>query len=161
MKSASFTVPPPEYKPSGYDLAWARREDLADRVILAVGAAFSKLAEHKKEIRELWAAFDNLQPGEMIKGCTTKTEFAQQHLHRTPRAIRYMLRGGNTTRSKAPRTRASLVSLLTSKLVRCLRSGGASEPACQELKQAIEKAFAPRPSLWNRVTSRLALAKVA
>ncbi len=136
--------------------------DLADRVIQAVGAAFSKLAEHKKEIAQLWAAFENLQPGETIKGCTTKTDFAHEYLHRTPRAIQYMLRG--TPAKSAPKTAGTLVLMLTSKLVGMLRSSGASEGICQELKGTIERAFArtQRPSLWNRMWKpRPALAKAA
>jgi hypothetical protein len=77
-----------------------RRDALADRVISAVTAAFQKLAEHQDEIRQLWSEFEILKPGETIKGCRTKTEFAEVHLRRNIRAVQYMLKGGNKNRGE-------------------------------------------------------------
>lgn len=56
-----------------------------------VGVA-QKLVELKPYIEELWRRFDN---GDKILGCSTKKEFCEDVLHRSPRAIRYMLAGGN------------------------------------------------------------------
>jgi hypothetical protein len=72
-----------------------KREALADRVIGAVMEAFQKLAEHREAIAQLWDEFERLQPGETIKGCHTKTEFAKVHLRRNIRSVQYMLKGGN------------------------------------------------------------------
>ena len=71
------------------------REKLAQRVIERVTVIAVKLVELQDDIRELWAEFDRLAPGETIAGCATKKEFCERMLHRTPRAIRYMLAGGN------------------------------------------------------------------
>jgi hypothetical protein len=52
-----------------------------------IGVA-QKLVELKPYIEELWRRIDR---GEVILGCSTKKEFCQQVLQRTPRAVRYML----------------------------------------------------------------------
>jgi hypothetical protein len=75
-----------------------RRDALADVVIGAVMEAFQKLADHREDIAQLWSEFAHLQPGETIKGCRTKGEFCDQHLHRNIRSVQYMLRGGNHNR---------------------------------------------------------------
>src|SRR5580704_10605683 len=72
-----------------------RRDALADRVIGGVTAAFQKLAECRADIVGLWSEFDHLKPGETIKGCRTKSEFAEVHLRRNIRSVQYMLKGGN------------------------------------------------------------------
>jgi hypothetical protein len=77
-----------------------RREALADRVTAVITAAFTKLAEHRAEIQELWDEFEKLQPGETIKGCRTKTEFCRTHIGRSLRAVQYMLAGGNHNRGE-------------------------------------------------------------
>jgi hypothetical protein len=128
--------------------------ELADRVIGAFGEAFSKLSEHKREIKQLWVAFENLQPGQSIKGVTTKQEFAIQYLHRTPRAVQLMLKGTNKAKAKAPKSASALVSLLTGKLIGMLRASGAGEAVCADLKSAIDRAFArttEKRSVWARM----------
>jgi hypothetical protein len=74
------------------------RDALADKVIGVFVAAFRKLADHRNEIAALWDEFGKLQPGEMIKGCHTKTEFAEVHLGRNIRSVQYLLTGGNHNR---------------------------------------------------------------
>ena len=56
-----------------------------------------KLVELKPYIEELWRRIDR---GETILGCSSKKEFCHQVLHRTPRAVRYMLEGGNHNRGE-------------------------------------------------------------
>ena len=81
-----------------------RRDALADVVIGAVMEAFQKLADHREDIARLWSEFAHLRPGETIKGCRTKKEFCETRLRRTPRAIQYMLAGGN------PNNRREIIS---------------------------------------------------
>ena len=59
-----------------------------------IGVA-TKLVELKPYVEELWRRIDR---GEVILGCSTKKEFCDQVLQRTPRAVRYMLEGGNHNR---------------------------------------------------------------
>ena len=72
-----------------------RREILARRVIRKVTVLAAKLVDLEADIRQLWREFESLKPGEMILGCRTKKAFCAKFLHRTPRAVRYMLKGGN------------------------------------------------------------------
>lgn len=72
------------------------REALAQKV----AAAFARLADHKDDIQRLWVEFENLQSGETIMGCSTKTEFCEKVLGRSIRAVRYMLDGGNHNRGE-------------------------------------------------------------
>jgi hypothetical protein len=69
------------------------REVLAQRVITAVGSIATKLTELEADIRALWVEFENLPAGETILGCSTKKQFCETKLHRTPRAVRYLLNG--------------------------------------------------------------------
>jgi hypothetical protein len=78
---------PPELTPS------VNREVLAQRIIRAVDSLATKLADLEADIRALWTEFENLPKGETILGCSTKKEFCEKQLHRTPRALRYMLKG--------------------------------------------------------------------
>jgi hypothetical protein len=55
-------------------------------------AVATKLVELKPYVQELWNRFDR---GEVILGCSTRKQFCEQVLQRTPRAVRYMLEGGN------------------------------------------------------------------
>ncbi len=59
-------------------------------------------AELKPYIEELWTRFDALKDGETIAGCTTRKEYCENVLNRTPRAVRYMLHGGNPANSQRP-----------------------------------------------------------
>ncbi len=72
-----------------------RREALANQVIRDIKSLTTKLSALEKSIRALWVEFDNLTGGEAILGCRTKKEFCERKLNRTPRAIQYMLAGGN------------------------------------------------------------------
>jgi hypothetical protein len=78
------------------------REALARRVAEAVETAFAKLSEHKADMEKLWDEFDALKPGEKIMNCESKKEFCETVLHRSYRAVRYMLTGGNP-RNKKPK----------------------------------------------------------
>lgn len=78
----------------------AGREALADKVIEGFSTAFTKLAEYREEIEQLWREFEELKPGELIKGCATKREFAKRHLKRTMRAVQLMLKSGEAKRSE-------------------------------------------------------------
>jgi hypothetical protein len=57
----------------------------------------TKLVGLKPYVEELWTRFDR---GEVILRCSTRKEFCQQVLQRTPRAVRYMLEGGNHKRGE-------------------------------------------------------------
>lgn len=72
-----------------------RREALARRVVQGMKVLSVKLMDLEEDIRALWTEFDNLGDGETIMGCATKREFCIKILDRTPRAVRYMLTGGN------------------------------------------------------------------
>lgn len=63
------------------------RESLAKKV----AAGCNKLADLEDEIRALWKEFDELRPGEKILGCRTKKQFCVLYLHRTLRAVQYLL----------------------------------------------------------------------
>jgi hypothetical protein len=84
------------------------REVLAQRVVTAVGSIAIKLTELEDDIRLLWTEFENLPHGETILGCSTKKEFCETKLHRTPRAVRYMLDGGNAANMQQRRENISL-----------------------------------------------------
>jgi len=71
------------------------REALAGRVVAHFRAVCLKLAEMQKDIQLLWFEFDCLPTGEKIMGCANRKEFCRERLGRTPRAVRYMLKGGN------------------------------------------------------------------
>lgn len=60
--------------------------------VLGVGKA---LADLRPYIEELWTRFDVLEPGQTIRGCRTRKQYCAKVLQRTPRAVRYMLDGGN------------------------------------------------------------------
>jgi hypothetical protein len=80
------------------------QHDLAQKVI----SGCIKLADLEDDIRQLWLQFENLAPNFTIMGCATKKEFCEKHLHRTPRAIQYMLDGGNAANMAQRRENISL-----------------------------------------------------
>jgi hypothetical protein len=69
------------------------REALAQRVVRCIGVVAVKLSALADDIRALWAQFAVLPKGETIHGCATKAEFCKKVLHKTPRAVRYLLNG--------------------------------------------------------------------
>lgn len=71
----------------------SQREELAQRVASAFESAFAKLEERKTDIERLWKEFETLKGGETIMGCRNKTEFCTKVLHRTPRAVQYLVYG--------------------------------------------------------------------
>ena len=73
------------------------REALAKRVVEQVRLVGASLKDLETDIRALWEEFERLQDGETIMGCRTKGEFCDRILGRTPRAVQYMLKGGNPT----------------------------------------------------------------
>ncbi len=74
---------------------YTEAENLARNIISRMDSMTAKLKNLEDDIRKLWAEFDKLKAGETILGCATKKEFCERKLNRTPRAIRYMLAGGN------------------------------------------------------------------
>lgn len=75
-----------------------QREALAAKVVEGVQDVCVKLATLEADIRLLWSEFEALRGTEPIAGCYTKKEFCERVLHRSPRAVRYMLDGGNHNR---------------------------------------------------------------
>lgn len=71
------------------------REALAQRIVEQCSFMLVALADLEDDIRSLWDEFERLPKGETILGCTSKKEFCEKKLGRTPRAVRYMLDGGN------------------------------------------------------------------
>jgi hypothetical protein len=59
-------------------------------------------AELKPFIEELWKRFDALKDDETIAGCKTRKEYCEKVLDRTPRAIQYMMAGGNPVSKRKP-----------------------------------------------------------
>ena len=76
------------------------RESLARKVVDSMTGLTTTLKDLEDDIRRLWFEFDNLKDGETIMGCSTKKAFCETHLKKTPRAVRYMLAGGNTNRGE-------------------------------------------------------------
>jgi Domain of unknown function (DUF4338) len=79
------------------DLSALDSENLGIIVRDGVIGVATKLAELKPYVEELWKRLDR---GQVILGCSTKNEFCEQVLQRTPRAVRYMLQGGNPNNKK-------------------------------------------------------------
>jgi hypothetical protein len=86
------------------------REALAQRVIAAISSVSRKLSELEPDIRALWVEFENLSDGETILGCSTKKEFCETKLHRTPRAIQYLLNGGSNQNYVPAAERSEIIS---------------------------------------------------
>jgi hypothetical protein len=76
------------------------RDALAQKIVDGVGALLITLKEMRADIVLLWAEFDRLEKGGTILGCATKKAFCERYLHRTPRAVRYMLEGGNSANQR-------------------------------------------------------------
>ena len=101
---AKLIVQPPD------QLTAAARDLLAKKVISGFTALEATLTDFEDDIRGLWTEFENLKTGETILGCKTKTEFCTVHLHRSRRAVNYMLAGGNpTNQTREIISRAKLV----------------------------------------------------
>jgi len=66
-------------------------ENLARKICARMESIAAKLRTLEDDIRKLWLEFDKLRPGQTILGCATKKEFCERKLHRTPRAIQYLL----------------------------------------------------------------------
>jgi hypothetical protein len=81
-----------------------RREAIARRVVQGMKVLSVKLMDLEEDIRALWSEFEGLKDGETIMGCSTKQEFCIKILDRTPRAVRYMLTGGNPVANRAGET---------------------------------------------------------
>ena len=86
------------------------REVLAQRVIAGIGSIATKLSELEPDIRQLWIEFKNLPKGETILGCATKKQFCETHLHRTPRAVRYLLNGDSNPNYVPVAQRGEIIS---------------------------------------------------
>jgi len=72
----------------------------------------AKLKTLEDDLRALWLDFENLKAGDTILGCATKKEFCEKKLGRTPRAIQYMLAGGNPNN-----TRSEIISPVESSIL--------------------------------------------
>lgn len=68
-------------------------ERLAKGILARMDSIVAKLRNLEDDIRKLWDEFDKLKDGETILGCKTKKEFCKRKLHRTPRALQYLLYG--------------------------------------------------------------------
>ena len=79
----------------------------ARSILSRIDSISAKLKTLESDIRLLWIDFDNLKADETILGCATKKEFCEKKLHRTPRAIQYMLSGGNPNNAD----RSEIISL--------------------------------------------------
>jgi hypothetical protein len=79
---------------------YTEAENLARHIISRMDSVTAKLKSLEDDIRRLWLEFDKLKTGETILGCATKKEFCERKLNRTPRAIRYMLDGGNLSNQR-------------------------------------------------------------
>jgi len=77
-----------------------KRTALAKRVVKGVKSILVELKDLETDIRQLWVEFANLPKKENILGCSTKKQFCEKHLGKTPRAVRYMLDGGNHKRGE-------------------------------------------------------------
>jgi len=75
-----------------------KRNALARRIVKKVKILLVQLTDLEDEIRQLWVEFEHLPKGEKILGCSSKKQFCEKQLGRTPRAVRYMLDGGNRKR---------------------------------------------------------------
>jgi hypothetical protein len=74
-------------------------ELLAAHVQAGMVKAFAEL---KPFIEELWKRFDALNDYETIAGCKTRKEYCAKVLDRTPRAVQYMMAGGNPVIKRKP-----------------------------------------------------------
>src|SRR5215813_1799333 len=77
-----------------------KRNALARAVVKQMKSLLVELKDLEEDIRQLWVEFEQLPTGEKILGCSTKKEFCEKQLGRTPRAVRYMLEGGNHRRGE-------------------------------------------------------------
>lgn len=138
----------------------ASREALADRVIEGFSTAFLKLNERRDEIQQLWIEFEKLQPGELIKGCATKREFAEQHLKRSMRAVQLMLKGGSNEAKRSEETSLDMRNpsaltvnghpraVITSSLQKAIRRGEVDDA----LYAAVEFDLSRVPEhVWHRL----------
>jgi hypothetical protein len=77
-----------------------KRNALARAVVKQIKSLLVELKDLEEDIRQLWVEFDHLPAGEKILDCSTKKQFCEKQLGRTPRAVRYMLDGGNHKRGE-------------------------------------------------------------
>jgi hypothetical protein len=89
-------------------------DSLAAHVETTWLSAFSTL---RPFVEELWKRFEELKAGETIAGCKTRKEYCERILHRTPRAVRYMLAGGNPVSKRLAGETVSPVTCSTGKRV--------------------------------------------
>jgi hypothetical protein len=87
------TVALAELDPVTRQRVYSSAEMRARSILSRMDSIAAKLKTLEADIRILWEDFDNLKAGETILGCATKKEFCEKKLHRTPRAIQYLLAG--------------------------------------------------------------------
>lgn len=81
-------------------LSTISNDELGLRITDLVGAASRSLSELESLVREAWR---RLEDGQTVNGCRTKTEFCDKILHKSHRAVQYMLVGGNHNRTDVTR----------------------------------------------------------
>lgn len=85
---------------------------------LRIDALITKVEHNLKELMPLvLETWKRLEAGESVLGCSTKTEFSEKVLHKTLRAVQYMLNGGNHNRTEY--ARRETVSPITSECPVC------------------------------------------
>jgi hypothetical protein len=81
-----------------------KSEQLAEYVAkTGWGDVLAKLVHLKPYVQVLWDRFDGLKGSETIAGCRTKAEFCEVCLHRSIRAVQYMLYGRTVKRPNGAR----------------------------------------------------------
>lgn len=92
------------------EIAAMPSDQLAEHVRDGIGGVYFSMAMIAPYIQELWRRFETLGAGESISGCRTKKEYCETVLNRTPRAVRYMLAGGNPVSKRNPGKQRETVS---------------------------------------------------
>jgi hypothetical protein len=97
-KAEIISVSPADLKAHAHDLS---NDALAKHLINSgLRATLRKLTELLPYLDELTKRFTHLRKGHTIMGYTTMDAFCRAELHRTSRAVRYALSGGNPSNKK-------------------------------------------------------------
>src|SRR5580692_8270096 len=106
-----------------------------ENAVLAIGQS---LADLQPYIQELWV---RLELGQTVLGCKTKKEYCERVLHRTPRAVQYMLAGGN------PVSKRNRFAAEESELEDDYEASAASEPELEDWDEDWVSQGATGPSI--------------
>jgi len=77
-------------------------EALGRYVAESIAGVLRRLEDLRPYYEELWRRFDQLQDGETICGCVTRTEYCAKILHRSIRSVQFALYGRNTATKNPP-----------------------------------------------------------